>query len=770
MNPSTSHRPIPTQLRARSLRQRSSRSMTAGLATAALVGSFLGAPTAQAAPAAPALPQAPVVAEEPTADLVAMTPSSGTVSVDGSPMTVLATLPATQRPLSMAALTWSSASGRSVFQVRVRTAAGWQPWQSADVEPGAQESGSVKGSDPVFLGEGTAVEARLLASASSTATVKDPKVSVIDSGTAQGDAEIATTAAQQRVTAQAGTGSAARPAIVSRAAWGADESWLKINGSSCVPANLDSTIKAAVVHHTAGTNYYSQAEAASVVRGIYAYHVKSLGWCDVGYNFLVDRFGTIYEGRHGGVESPVHGAHATYWNTDTVGVSVMMNSSTARQSDAAMASMADVIAWKLAGNYRDPLSKLTLAGKYIDRITRHGDVMATSCPGTNITAYMPTLRQQVAARMGNWRTPIQQRWTALGGDAGQLGSPRVLERDFHGGRTTSFTKGGIYQTTAGKTFWMGKDIDWYYRSKDAFTQLGWPVADETAGAGAGERVVRFEHGTISLVGGQVVVRTNDGEVSTSVKGSGRQGDLNGDGRADLLAVAADGAVTWWPTGAGMRSGAPMKGSRLTGGPFTWVSQVPDVDGDGHSDLVARRGDGTLWSWRGRGAGQFDEPRQIGHGWSTVREINVVPDMTGDGRPEIVGISADQNLYRYSLGRTLTVVATKQIGRNWGGVTRLTSVGDFRNKGVTDLLAVTKDGVLLDYFGTTTGGVSSYQQVGRGWSEYTRMRSIGDLDGDGRWDLTSARASGPLKAYRNQTGTWSPAVPMIDEVSGLGQLA
>ncbi|WP_460706613.1 N-acetylmuramoyl-L-alanine amidase [Luteococcus sediminum] len=699
-----------------------------------------------------------------------MRPASTTVEVDGTPMKVLATLPVTERPLSMAALTWSSATGESLFQVRVRTAEGWQPWQSTEVEPGAQEAGAIKGSDPIFLGEGTAVEARLLASSSSTATVKDPKVSVIDSGTAQGDAEIVSSAAQQRVRAQASTSSAAQPAIVSRAAWGADESWLKINGSSCVPANLDTTIKAAVVHHTAGTNYYSQAEAASVVRGIYAYHVKSLGWCDVGYNFLVDRFGTIYEGRHGGIENPVHGAHATYWNTDTVGVSVMMNSSTARQSDAAMASMADVIAWKLAGNYRDPLSKLTLAGKYIDRITRHGDVMATSCPGTNITAYMPTLRQQVATRMGNWQTPIQRRWTALGGDSGMLGSPRVLERDFNGGRTTSFAEGGIYQTSAGRTFWMGKDIDWYYRSNNAFTQLGWPVADETAGAAAGDRLVRFERGTISLVGGRIVVQTAGAQMGTPVKGSGRQGDLDGDGRADLLSVAADGTITWWPTGAGMRSGAAVKGSRLTGGPFTWVSQMPDVDGDGHTELVARRGDGTLWAWNGRGAGQFDLPRRIGRGWSAMRAINVVPDMTGDGLPEIVGISGQQGLHRYSLGRDLSLVSTEQIGRNWGGVIRLASVGDFRNKGVVDLLAVTKDGALLNYFGTTSGGVHGYRQVGRAWSGYTRVRSIGDLDGDGRWDLTGSRATGPLRAYRNQTGSWARDVPMLDEVSGLGQLA
>jgi uncharacterized protein with LGFP repeats len=80
-----------------------------------------------------------------------------------------------------------------------------------------------------------------------------------------------------------------------------------------------SSLDVAVIHHTASTNSYSEGTAAAQIRSVYAYHTASLGWNDIGYNFLVDRYGRIYEGRAGGVDRAVQGAHAGGFNNGTVG-------------------------------------------------------------------------------------------------------------------------------------------------------------------------------------------------------------------------------------------------------------------------------------------------------------------------------------------------------------------------------------------------------------------------------------------------------------------
>src|SRR5439155_16912043 len=119
------------------------------------------------------------------------------------------------------------------------------------------------------------------------------------------------------------------------------------------------TIRYAVIHHTAGSNNYTAAQSASIVRGIYLYHVKGNGWNDIGYNFLVDKYGQVFEGRYGGVDKAVIGAHAQGFNTGSVGISVLGSYGTTRISAAAKASVEQLLAWKLDLAHVDPLSTLT---------------------------------------------------------------------------------------------------------------------------------------------------------------------------------------------------------------------------------------------------------------------------------------------------------------------------------------------------------------------------------------------------------------------------
>ncbi|MFG3354478.1 N-acetylmuramoyl-L-alanine amidase [Streptomyces sp. NPDC048001] len=200
-----------------------------------------------------------------------------------------------------------------------------------------------------------------------------------------------------------------QPPITSRADWGADES-ISPEEPGYLPGGR---IKAVVVHHTAESNGYTCEQAPAVVRGIYAYHVQQLGWKDIGYNFLVDKCGTVYEGRKGGVDRPVLGAHAYGFNSETTGISVLGAYTDTAPSQAAMASVAQVAAWKLGQYGVDPAGTTTLtagasgrshAGRTWESGARltfpavhgHRDGYNTQCPGDAFYGRLGTVRSWAA--------------------------------------------------------------------------------------------------------------------------------------------------------------------------------------------------------------------------------------------------------------------------------------------------------------------------------------------------------------------------------------
>lgn len=189
------------------------------------------------------------------------------------------------------------------------------------------------------------------------------------------------------------------PKVITRAGWGANEA------NRCQGVTYDDKLKAATVHHTAGSNNYTEAQAKGIVRGIYQYHGQTLGWCDVGYNALVDKFGNIYEGRYGGLDKNVQGAHAGGFNRGTFGISMMGDYSSLTPSQAALNSVGNMIGWRLSIAGVDPLGKTTLVSggtsysKYsggtpvtLPNIFAHRDVGSTTCPGDAGYAQMDTIR------------------------------------------------------------------------------------------------------------------------------------------------------------------------------------------------------------------------------------------------------------------------------------------------------------------------------------------------------------------------------------------
>ncbi|MFJ3672396.1 peptidoglycan recognition protein [Streptomyces sp. NPDC090106] len=196
-----------------------------------------------------------------------------------------------------------------------------------------------------------------------------------------------------------------RPRIVTRRGWGADE---KLREKKFVYTRK---VKAAFVHHTATGNGYRCSQAPSVIRGIYRYHVKSMGWRDIGYNFLVDKCGRIYEGRAGGVAKAVLGAHTLGFNTDSMGVAVIGTFGSSRPPTASVTAVARLTAWKLGIYGANPRGKTYLKsgggnlyrkGKNVrlNVISGHRDGFSTACPGWQLYRKLGTARSNAARYQG----------------------------------------------------------------------------------------------------------------------------------------------------------------------------------------------------------------------------------------------------------------------------------------------------------------------------------------------------------------------------------
>jgi N-acetylmuramoyl-L-alanine amidase-like protein len=194
---------------------------------------------------------------------------------------------------------------------------------------------------------------------------------------------------------------AERPEIITRAEWHANEAIRRGSPSYADDVHL------AIVHHTAGSNVYTRGQSAAIVRAIELYHVQGNGWNDIGYNFLVDKYGQIFEGRYGGITRPVIGAHAQGFNVGTVGVSVIGDYGASTVTPAAKAALVSLLAWRLDLAHVDPLSRVVristgnprhAAGQAVTlrAIVGHRDVYPTSCPGSSLYAQLPAIRAGVA--------------------------------------------------------------------------------------------------------------------------------------------------------------------------------------------------------------------------------------------------------------------------------------------------------------------------------------------------------------------------------------
>ncbi|WP_169542057.1 FG-GAP-like repeat-containing protein [Solirubrobacter soli] len=203
------------------------------------------------------------------------------------------------------------------------------------------------------------------------------------------------------------------------------------------------------------------------------------------------------------------------------------------------------------------------------------------------------------------------------------------------------------------------------------------------------------------------------------------GDFSGDGKPDLLARDKDGRLLMYRgDGAGGWAGTPqVVGSGW--GPFTAVFSPGDFTGDGHPDVLARNADGALLLYRGDGDGGWvtGKAEPIGSGWGPFQAVLPAGDFSGDGKPDVFAVATDGTLYLYrgnGAGGWETGKG-EPVGSGWAGFTALATGGDFNGDGKADALARTTDGSLYLYRGTgASGWVDNGTKIGSGWNSLAHI--------------------------------------------------
>ena len=320
--------------------------------------------------------------------------------------------------------------------MRVRQDGQWLPWMEVPVsdhmpDPDTEEGQRARyATEPVVTDGADGIQVRV--DTPTGEVPADTEITLLDNPVRPEDAALGSDSPMS--SAQAAVN---KPTIITRAQWGADESLRR--GKT----TYSDTIKVAFVHHVVSTNDYTPAQAAQQMRNIYSWFTEGIQVNDFGYNFMVDRFGRLYEGRAGGVDRPVVGAHTSGFNSESFAVSFLGNADTlnpdAPAKEKILDAISDVIAWKFDIHDVNPLGTavLTSAGpgpgqgttsmywpgeKVTSKtIAGHGDIGSTSCPGEFLRPTLNHIRLAVSARQGrNFFPP------AISGDRVPWGSGRDI--------------------------------------------------------------------------------------------------------------------------------------------------------------------------------------------------------------------------------------------------------------------------------------------------------------------------------------------------------
>jgi uncharacterized protein with LGFP repeats len=303
------------------------------------------------------------------------------------------------RRFDLIGLRWARGSGAEAMVRARRRGGAWTRWVAlhpmGDHAPDGVDAPA--GTDPAFTRAADEFQLRL------RGAPRDLRARFVR---ALPTASLARRAARRALAARRRRSQA--PLIISRSQWG---------GNSVPPRGTPDygEVQMAFVHHTVTANAYAPEDSAGIVLGIARFHRDSNGWNDIGYNFLVDRYGQIFEGRAGGVDLPVVGAQTQGYNSLSTGIACLGTFTSVAQTPEGMDALARLIGWKLSLHGIPTEGSITVTSPggpsnrfpsgtsvTFERISGHRDGNSTSCPGDVLYGQLEALR----AAAGRFSGPV----------------------------------------------------------------------------------------------------------------------------------------------------------------------------------------------------------------------------------------------------------------------------------------------------------------------------------------------------------------------------